>query len=219
MIRVIVADDHHLVRQGIRSLLEQASDIEVIGEAGDGLEAIELAQRLKPDVIVMDIVMPYLNGTQAAERLRQLPHPPRVILLSMYSDPTLVQQALKSGVRGYLLKRCVVEELLLAVRAAARGEIYLSPTISTMLVNGDAGVTNQPSGSPSLQRLTPREVEVLKLIADGKTSARIGQLLGISEKTVEKHRSSLMEKLDIHDIAGLVRFAIKNQLVELDDGY
>jgi DNA-binding NarL/FixJ family response regulator len=219
MIRVIVADDHHLVRQGIRSLLEQASDIEVIGEAGDGLEAIELAQRLKPDVIVMDIVMPYLNGTQAAERLRQLPHPPRVILLSMYSDPTLIQQALKSGVRGYLLKRCVVEELLLAVRAAARGEIYLSPTISTMLVNGDAGVTSQPSGNPSLQRLTPREVEVLKLIADGKTSARIGQLLGISEKTVEKHRSSLMEKLDIHDIAGLVRFAIKNQLVELDDGY
>jgi len=219
MIRVIVADDHHLVRQGIRSLLEQASDIEVIGEAGDGLEAIELAQRLKPDVIVMDIVMPYLNGTQAAERLRQLPHPPRVILLSMYSDPTLIQQALKSGVRGYLLKRCVVEELLLAVRAAARGEIYLSPTISTMLVNGDAGVTSQPSGNPSLQRLTPREVEVLKLIAEGKTSARIGQLLGISEKTVEKHRSSLMEKLDIHDIAGLVRFAIKNQLVELDDGY
>lgn len=217
MIRVIVADDHHLVRQGIRSLLEQASDIEVIGEAGDGLEAVELAQRLKPDVIVMDIVMPYLNGTQAAERLRQLPHPPRVILLSMYSDPTLVQQALKSGVRGYLLKRCVVEELLLAVRAAARGQIYLSPAISTMLVDGEAAMTNQPPGGPSLQRLTPREVEVLKLIANGKTSARIGQLLGISEKTVEKHRSSLMEKLDIHDIAGLVRFAIKNQLVDLDN--
>lgn len=217
MIRVIVADDHHLVRQGIRSLLEQASDIEVVGEAGDGLEAVELAQRLKPDVIVMDIVMPYLNGPQAAERLRQLPYPPRVILLSMYSDRTLIQQALNSGVRGYLLKRCVVEELLLAVRAAARGEIYLSPTISTMLVDGEAAMMNQPPGSPSLQRLTPREIEVLKLIAEGKTSARIGQLLGISEKTVEKHRSSLMEKLDIHDIAGLVRFAIKNQLVELGD--
>ncbi len=215
MISVIVVDDHHLVRQGIRSLLEKAPDIRVVGEAADGVEAVKLAQQLKPDVVVMDILMPNMNGTQAAERMRSLLPAPRVILLTMYSDTTLVQQALRYGVRGYLLKRSVVEELLLAVRAAAHGDLYLSPEISSSLVESnmkfDGGNLNG-----SLAGLSPREIEVLELIAQGHTSASIGKVLGISEKTVEKHRSSLMEKSGIHDVAGLVRFAIKHNLVSLD---
>jgi DNA-binding NarL/FixJ family response regulator len=214
MISVIVVDDHHLVRQGIRSLLEKAPDMRVVGEAADGVEAVKLAQQLKPDVVVMDILMPNMNGTQAAERMRSLIPAPRVILLTMYSDTTLVQQALRYGVRGYLLKRSVVEELLLAVRAAAHGDLYLSPAISSSLIESNMKSEGSPNGS--LAGLTPREIEVLELIAQGHTSASIGQVLGISEKTVEKHRSSLMEKSGIHDVAGLVRFAIKHNLVSLD---
>ena len=214
MISVIVVDDHHLVRQGIRSLLEKAPDIRVVGEAADGVEAVKLAQQMKPDVVVMDILMPNMNGTQAAERMRSLMPAPRVILLTMYSDTTLVQQALRYGVRGYLLKRSVVEELLLAVRAAAHGDLYLSPAISSSLIESNMKSEGNPNSS--LAGLSPREIEVLELIAQGHTSASIGQVLGISEKTVEKHRSSLMEKSGIHDVAGLVRFAIKHNLVSLD---
>jgi DNA-binding NarL/FixJ family response regulator len=214
MISVIVVDDHHLVRQGIRSLLEKAPDMRVVGEAADGVEAVKLAQQLKPDVVVMDILMPNMNGTQAAERMRSLIPAPRVILLTMYSDTTLVHQALRYGVRGYLLKRSVVEELLLAVRAAAHGDLYLSPAISSSLV--ESNMKFEGSLNSSLAGLSPREIEVLELIAQGHTSASIGQVLGISEKTVEKHRSSLMEKSGIHDVAGLVRFAIKHNLVSLD---
>ena len=214
MISVIVVDDHHLVRQGIRSLLEKAPDMRVVGEAADGVEAVKLAQQLKPDVVVMDILMPNMNGTQAAERMRSLLPAPRVILLTMYSDTTLVQQALRYGVRGYLLKRSVVEELLLAVRAAAHGDLYLSPAISSSLL--ESNMKSEGNLNGSLAGLSPREIEVLELIAQGHTSASIGQVLGISEKTVEKHRSSLMEKSGIHDVAGLVRFAIKHNLVSLD---
>jgi len=214
MINVMVVDDHHLVRQGIRSLLEKAEDILVVGEAADGVEALKLAQELKPDVVVMDILMPNMNGTQAADRMRMLSPAPRVILLTMYSDATLVQQALRNGVRGYLLKRSVVEELLQAVRAAAAGNLYLSPAISGYMLDPNGAAGSKSIGS--LSALTPREIEVLELIAQGHTSASIGATLGISEKTVEKHRSSLMEKSGIHDVAGLVRFAIKHNLVSLD---
>ncbi len=214
MINVMVVDDHHLVRQGIRSLLEKAEDILVVGEAADGVEALKLAQELKPDVVVMDILMPNMNGTQAADRMRLLSPAPRVILLSMYSDATLVQQALRNGVRGYLLKRSVVEELLQAVRAAAADELYLSPAFSIYALDPNGMASSRSIGG--LSGLTPREIEVLELIAQGHTSASIGVKLGISEKTVEKHRSSLMEKSGIHDVAGLVRLAIKHNLVSLD---
>jgi DNA-binding NarL/FixJ family response regulator len=215
MIRVIVADDHHLVRQGIRALLEKADDIEVIGEAADGQEAVELVERLVPDVLVLDIAMPRLNGTQATGRVRALGVATQVVILSMHSDETLVREALRSGARGYLLKRSVTEELLLAVRAASRGEIYLSPAISRSIV-ADL-LMFQADYKSGFDLLTPREREVLQLIAEGRTNRAIAQMMQVSVKTVEKHRASLMSKLDVHDVAGLTRIAIKHGLVFLDE--
>jgi DNA-binding NarL/FixJ family response regulator len=216
MIRVIVADDHHLVRQGIRALLERADDIEVVGEAADGQEAIELVQRLNPDVLVIDIAMPRLDGTQATERVRALGVATRVVILSMHSDETLVRQTLRSGARGYLLKRSVTEELLLAVRAAVRGEIYLSPAISAPILDEFLALQADSKELRPFDLLTPREREVLQLIAEGHTNTAIAQMMNVTVKTVEKHRTNLMSKLNVRDVAGLVRVAIKQGLVFLD---
>jgi DNA-binding NarL/FixJ family response regulator len=217
VIRVIVADDHHLVRQGIRALLEKADDIEVVGEAAHGQEAVELVKRLAPDVLVMDIAMPRLNGNQALGRVRALGVAPQVVILSMYSDETLVRQALRNGARGYLLKRSVTEELLLAVRAASRGEIYLSPAISRSIVADYLALQKDASAGSLSEQLTPREREVLQLIAEGHTNNAIAQILELSVKTIEKHRSNLMSKLNVHDLAGLIRVAIKNRLILPDE--
>jgi DNA-binding NarL/FixJ family response regulator len=216
-IRVIIADDHHLVRQGIRALLEKADDIEVIGEAADGQEAVELVERLAPDVLVMDIAMPRLNGNQAAGQVRALGVATQVVILSMYSDETLVRQALRNGAKGYLLKRSVTEELLLAIRAASRGEIYLSPAISGSIVADFLRLQANADSSGPFERLTSREREVLQLIAEGHTNSAIAQVLTISVKTVEKHRANLMSKLNVHDLAGLMRVAIKHGLIFLDE--
>ena len=216
MIRVIIADDHHLVRQGIHSLIEKAPDIEVIAEAEDGQHAIELVEKQVPDVLVMDISMPRLNGMQAAERVRALHLPTQIVMLSMHSDDLMVKQALRHGARGYLLKTSVTEELLLAIRAASKGETYLSPAISkTILDDFLMHPTEREELSP-VDRLSPREREVLQLIAEGKTNSAIAQLMKISVKTVEKHRASLMAKLKVHDMVALVRIAIKHGLVSLD---
>ncbi len=216
MVRVVIADDHHLVRQGIRALLEKADDIEVVGEAADGHEAIKLVERSVPDVLVIDLSMPRLDGLQATERVRALRAPTQVVVLSMHCDGTLVRQALQSGARGYLLKRSVTEELLLSVRAASRGEVYLSPAISESILADflTARSEAKPSGAPD--RLTSREREVLQLIAEGDTNSAIAQKMSISIKTVEKHRASLMSKLGVHDLAGLIRTAIKHNLILLD---
>lgn len=216
MIRVIIADDHHLVRKGIRALLEKTDDIEVVGEAGDGQEAIDLTEHLVPDVLVMDISMPRLNGILAAERVRSQ-GVSQVVILSMYSDETLVHQALKAGARGYLLKRSVTEELLLAIRAASRGEIFLSPSVSHSVIPGTL-TGDTPSGDTArFDRLSRREREVLQLVAEGYTNNEIAEILFISVKTVEKHRSSVMSKLGVHDLAGLVRVALKHGLIFLDE--
>lgn len=216
MIRVIIADDHHLVRQGIRALLENAEDITVIEEAATGQEAVDLTEKLKPDVVVMDISMPRLDGTQATERILSLNLPTQIVILSMHSDTPLVQHLLRRGVKGYLLKRSITEELLLAVRAANRGEIYLSPAISdsvlTMLMSPPKGDEREKPTS----LLSPREREVLQLIAEGHTNNAIAEILTISVKTVEKHRANLMDKLEVHDLAGLIRKAIQHGFIFLD---
>ena len=217
MVRVIIADDHHLVRQGIRALLEKASDIEVVGEAADGQEALDLAKRLMPDVLVIDLSMPRLSGIQATGRVRALHVPTQVVVLSMHSDETLVRQALQSGARGYLLKRSVAEELLLAIRAANGGEVYLSPAISGSLLADFLTSRSDSETGGAFAQLTTREREVLQLIAEGDTNNAIAQKMTISVKTVEKHRASLMSKLNVHDLVGLIRCAIKHSLVIIDE--
>ena len=213
MIHIVIAEDHLMVRAGIRALLERAKDMRVVGEAANGQEAVDLAEELKPNVLLMDIMMPRLNGIQAAERIHSYKLPVNILLLSMYADAGLVRQALQSGAIGYLLKSAVSDELLEAVRAAARNEMFLSPRVSSILAESSPHIQFGGADQP-LDTLSPREKEILQLIAEEHTSADIAKLLVISEKTVEKHRASLMDKLNIHNLAGLVRFAIKEGLVD-----
>jgi DNA-binding NarL/FixJ family response regulator len=214
-IRVLLADDHKLVRAGIRSLLEKLSDIEVVAEAGNGLEALRLVEEHQPQVVLMDIAMPDLNGLEATRRLaKDFPDVP-VIILSIYSDEEHVYQALRAGAAGYLLKGAAIEELELAIRAAAQGETYLSPPISKPVIMEYVRRTNADLGST--ERLSPRQSQILKLMANGESMKQIGLELGISVKTVETHRSALMARIGVRDIAGLVRYAVKHGLIDLDE--
>jgi|EndMetStandDraft_8_1072994.scaffolds.fasta_scaffold149971_2 DNA-binding NarL/FixJ family response regulator len=210
-IRVLLADDHVLVRAGIRGLLERLSGVEVVGEAGDGHEVIALADSLRPDVVLLDVGMPGLNGLEVAGRLAALDASMRVIILSMHTSQEYVLRALRAGCGGYLLKASAVTELEVAVRAVARGETYLSPAVSKRVV--DDYVHWAGGAADPLDALTPRQREVLQLAAEGHSNKEIAQRLGLSLRTVETHRAQLMERLDLHDLAGLVRFAVRVGLV------
>lgn len=217
MITVVIAEDHLMVRAGLRALLEKSSDISVLAEASNGQEACELVAEFKPQVLIMDIMMPRMNGIQAADRIHAAKIPVNVVLISMYADEELVHQALKSGIKGYVLKTSVSDELLLAVRAAAQGDTYFSNTISAILVEN---IHTAPTGVENLDpfySLSPREKEILQLIAEEHTSSEIAKILYISEKTVEKHRTNLMDKLKVRNVAGLVRLAVKFGLVSKDE--
>jgi DNA-binding NarL/FixJ family response regulator len=216
MIRVLIAEDHLMVRAGIRALLEKAGDIHVLGEASNGQEAIEMTEALRPDVLIMDIMMPRMNGIQAAENISQMKLPTHILLLSMYSDEGFVHQALQCGVKGYVLKSSVSDELLWAVRAVASGKTYLSTPIAEIVVESAIHPHLGIQEGDPLSNLSPREKEILQLIAEEHTSAEIGKMLFISEKTVEKHRTKLMEKLNVRNLAGLVRLAVKYHLVDRD---
>jgi DNA-binding NarL/FixJ family response regulator len=207
VIRILLAEDHTLVRAGIRALLQNIEGVEVVAEAGDGREALRLTQQQHPDIVFMDIAMAGLNGLDATARLvREFPDV-RVIMLSMHANEEYVLQALRAGAVGYLLKDAGTAELELAVRSVGRGETYLSPAVSKHVV---ADYVRRVGGETNtLERLTPRQREVLQLIAEGHTTHNIAKTLRISVKTVETHRAQLMERLDIHDIAGLVRYAIR----------
>jgi len=216
MIRVVIADDHHLVRKGVRALLESEGDIEVVGEASTGQEAIELVTANKPHVVVMDISMPRMDGTQAAEQILGMNIPVEVVILSMHSDTLIANQLLRQGVKGYLLKNSIADELPLAIRAASRGQVYLSPAISDSVLNTLMMPSEGPLPESPAELLTPREREVLQLIAEGHTNNAIAEILTISVKTVEKHRASLMSKLGVHDLPTLMRTSIKHGLIFLD---
>jgi len=212
-IRVLLADDHALVRAGIRLLLEKLPDMEVIAEASDGREAIRLVEKHEPHVLLTDIAMPVLNGLEVTRHLANTFPKVRVLMLSMYSDEAHVFLALRAGAAGYLLKGSVRDELKMAIRAVAQGETYLSPPVAKITIKG-SGRVNAEACPP--RKLTPRQEQVLQLIAGGKTTKQIALALNISVKTVESHRMQLMERLDIHDIASLVRFAIRIGLVTLE---
>lgn len=213
MIDVLLAEDHLLIRAGLRALLEKAGDIQVVGEAADGHTAVTLVAQHRPTILLMDIMLPRLNGLQAVEQVRALNLPTRILLLSMYSDVGLVQQALRCGVQGYLLKSDLSEELLAALRALARGETYFSAPIAALLAAKAHHPRLAADPADPLAVLSPREKEILQLIAEAHTSAEIAALLVISEKTVERHRAALMEKLGTHNLAGLVRLAVRYGLV------
>jgi DNA-binding NarL/FixJ family response regulator len=211
--RVLLADDHALVRAGIRALLEELPGVAVVAEASDGRDALRLIEEHQPDVALLDIAMPGLNGLEAAARIAEEFPYVRMIILSMHATEEYVLRALRSGAVGYLLKDAGPTELGLAIDAVARGERYLSPAVSKHVTEY---VRRMDEELTSLERLTPRQREVLQLVAEGHTTREIAQILEISVKTVETHRANLMDSLDIHDIAGLVRYAVREGVVALE---
>ncbi len=207
-IRVLLAEDHQMVREGLRALLDGLDDVEVVGEAADGEAAVRLATDRGPDVVVMDLGLPRLNGVEATARLKRERPDIRVVALSMNDDAPTVDRALRAGARGYVLKGAGVESLAEAVRTAARGDVYLSPGISDYVLQGYLAA-DQADPDP----LTSREREVLQLVAEGHTGRQAAARLGLSPKTVDNHRGRIMEKLGIHTTAGLVRYAMRIGLV------
>jgi len=208
-IRILLADDHALVRQGFRRILEAEPDMEIVGEADNGRETVALAEKLRPDVIVMDVGMPELNGIEATRRLSESLPRTSVLALSMHKDSVYVREILRAGARGYLLKDAFDRDLLLAVRAVARGEAYLSPAVSEVVLSDYRRQVRDP-----LDLLTSREREVLQMLAEGKTNKEIATALQLSVYTVDAHRGRIMEKLNVHSIGELVRFAVRHGLVE-----
>jgi len=215
--RVLLADDHTLVRAGIRGLVAAIPGVEIVGEAGDGREALALILEKQPDVALVDVSMPGLNGLDLAARVAREAPRTRVAILSMHGTPGHVAQALRAGVKGYVLKDAAAEELPLLLRAVGRGETYLSPAISRHVVDAyldrDGTPKTPPPPDAPLDGLTPRQREILQLVAEGKSTKDVAQLLGLSVKTVEAHRGQIMTRLEIHDLAGLVRYAVRTGLV------
>jgi two-component system response regulator NreC len=205
---VVLADDHPLVRQGVRRLLERA-EFEILGEASNGLEAISLAEQFRPDVIVLDLSMPTLNGIEAVHEISRVSPRTKIILLTMYTEEHHILEALRAGVNGCLSKTQAPEHLLDAIREVSAGGVYLSPSVSGAIVQGYLAKTERP-----YDPLTSRERQVLQLIAEGKTTKQIAVILGVTVKTAESHRSTLMGKLNIHSTADLVRYAIRRGLVQ-----
>jgi DNA-binding NarL/FixJ family response regulator len=207
-IRVLLADDHPIVLQSVKVLLERGG-FAVVGEAGDGRQAVRLATEIHPDVAVLDLGMPLLNGIDAAREISQISPGTKTVLLTMHSEDPYVLGALRAGVSGYVLKNQASEDLIQAIRQVTRGSIYLSPGVSRAGIEAHRGETGLPADP-----LSPREREVLQLIVEGKSTKQVAEILGISVKTAESHRMHIMSKLDIHEIAGLVRYAIRRGLIQ-----
>ncbi len=213
-IRLLIVDDHTIVRQGLRSLLEREPDIEVVGEAEDGRSAVRQSGKLLPDLVLMDVAMPLLNGLEAARQIRRLCPKVKVLILSMHENEEYIRQSLAAGAMGYILKDAGVNELLTAIRAVYRGEAVLSPAVTRLVIEdylrwGDIPAEDLTDG------LSPREVEVLQLIAEGYTNKQITEILSISIKTVQAHRARILSKLDLHDRSDLVKYAIRKKIIEV----
>lgn len=207
-IRLLLADDHNLVRQSLRALLEREG-FQVLADAADGREAVRLAEQLKPDVAILDVAMPVLNGLEGAQQIQKVSPRTKVILLTMHPEEQYVAAAMRAGVKGFLLKNQAAQDLVRAIEEVARGGVYLSPRVSQVIVEASLG-RREIDADP----LTPREREILQLIAEGSATKQVAAQLGISVKTAESHRARIMKKLDVHEVAGLVRYAIRQGLVE-----
>jgi len=214
-IRIVLADDHDVVRAGIRGVLERQKETEVVGEASDGREAVALARSLKPDIIVMDIAMPELNGLEATRQIVAADIGVKVLILSMHSSRQFVSEVLKAGAAGYLLKNGALREMAPAITAVTAGKVYLSPGVAEVVV--EDYVRHVPAtGQVAFNTLSAREREVLQLLAEGKTSKEIANSLSLSVKTIESHRAQIMVKLGIHTVAELTKFAVREGLTPLD---
>ncbi len=212
MTTIVVADDHQIVREGLVKLLESRDDFQVVGQASDGLEAVELVLETNPDLVLMDILMPKLSGIDATRRIQKEGCTAKILVLSMNENRASVEEVLRAGASGYIVKNATSKELLSAIDAVRSGDSYLSPTVTRQVV--DAIANPGDAGTSGVAMLTGREREVLELIAEGLSSKEIAFQLGVSLKTVDSHRANLMDKLDIHKVSGLVRFAIRVGLVE-----
>jgi two-component system response regulator NreC len=217
-IKVLLVDDHAILREGVHALLSREPDIEVVGEAGDGQEAVDQVPLLRPDVVIMDIVMPRMNGLEATRIIRERQPDVRVLILSMYDDHEYVVQIIQAGASGYVLKRVVTEDLVRAIHAVHAGESFLYPPIASTLIGDYLRVTRggQGEAASSGEALTAREREVLKLIANGHSNQEIADQLGVSRKTVDSHRANAMRKLDLHDVTQVVKYAIRTGLITLE---
>jgi DNA-binding NarL/FixJ family response regulator len=214
--RIVLAEDHTLVRMGMKLLLESIPDISVVGEASDGFEALRLIEEQRPDIVVMDLAMPNLSGLDATRRSSAMFPDIPILVLSMYADEAYVHQALAAGAAGYLLKGSEKAELELALRSISEGQVYLTPAISRTIVAALSGKSEPSSATASLDALTMRQREVLRLVAEGKSTKQVAAQLGLSVKTVEAHRGAIMQRLGIRDLASLVRFAVRAGLVADD---
>lgn len=214
--RILLADDHMLFRQGLRAMLEKNRDMNVVGEARNGRETVQLAQRLSPQVVIMDITMPDMNGIEATRKIVGRDPKIKVLALSMHSNRRFVLEILKAGAKGYLLKDCAFEELTAALRSVLRDKIYLSAEIADTMLNDYVRDSARKKDGSVFSLLTPREQEVLKLLTEGKSAKQIAYVFGLSVKTVETHRQKIMSKLNIHSIAEMTKYAIREGLTSLE---
>jgi two-component system, NarL family, response regulator NreC len=212
-IRILLADDHQLMRSGVRLMLEREADLAVVGEASDGREAVSMAKTLKPEVVVMDIGMPNLNGIEAAHQMTQDDPQLAIVMVSMHSDESYVLRALKAGARGYLLKDSAEADLIKAVHAVGSGKSFFSPVVSKMLLDDYVRKLKRSGTEDAYDLLTPREREILQLIAEGKSNKDIANLLDLSVYTVESHRSNLMEKLNLRGLPELILYAVRKGII------
>jgi two-component system response regulator NreC len=209
MIRIVIADDHAIVRAGVRAILSTKGDVTIAAEAADGRAALDAVAQHRPDVLVIDLTMPELNGMEAIGRVRALSPMTKVLVLSMHAAPEFVRPALRAGALGYVVKGAGLDDLVTAIRTVAAGERFLDAQANASSLNEDF----EPESADDLERLTPREREVLQLVAEGFTNREIGERIGIAAKTVDVHRTSLMKKLDLHSAAALTRFALRRGLI------